>query len=135
MKTLSGLTILAAAALALTGCTAAASTPAVTETVTVTAAPSAAVARTADSPIDAFDAYWFCRSAVFEFATGTSPAYEAGELDFAPYSADIISESDDGFRVQLRGDLGDGDENASSVYCIVSGTVGDPMLVDRLFPR
>jgi hypothetical protein len=137
MKPLSGLTIIAAAALALTGCSTAESTPAATQTVTVTATPTSSevAARTVDSPIDAFDAYWVCSSAVFEFATGTSPAYEDGELDFAPYSEDIISESDDGFRVQLRGDLGDGDENASAVFCVVSGTVGDPTLVDALYPR
>ena len=117
--------IVAASALLLTGCTTAEPTP---------SDPTAA-ARTADSPVDALDAYWFCRSEAFEFATGTSPAYEDGKLDFAAYSADIVSETDDGFRVQLRGDPGDGDENASAVYCVVSGTAGQPTLVNRLFPR
>lgn len=115
----------------LAGCTSTAATP--TETVTVSApAPEAtAAARTDDAPIDGFDAYYFCLSQAFAFATGTSPGYADGELNFAPYSADIVTAQDEGFKVQLRGSGSDVD----SVYCVVGGTLGSPTIDDYSYPR
>jgi hypothetical protein len=100
-------------------------------TVTAPAPDATAAARTNDSPIDGYDAYYVCLAAVFEFATGTSPAYADGELDFASYSSNIVTAGDDGFRVQLRGE----GEAVDSVYCVVSGTVANPTIGDYLYPR
>ena len=118
--------------IALAGCTAASPEPA--STVTVTASPTAAV-RGADTPIDSYDAWYICRSAVFEAASGVSP--KADDFTANDYDPKFISEKDGAYTVQIIGTLGEtdpgSDDNAS--YCVVSGTIGAPSIDDYLYPR
>jgi ABC-type transport system substrate-binding protein len=122
--------ITAAAALAaLTGCSTATPEPAATVTVTA-AAPSASASadpRTAESPIDSFDAYYYCVSKVYEFAAGS----DEDPFELAAYADAEITEADGGYKVQLQG-AGD---DLDSVYCVVNGTVGNPSIDDYLYPR
>jgi hypothetical protein len=83
--------------------------------------------RVADSPIDSFDAYYYCVGQVYEFAAGS----DEDPFELAAYADAEITDADGGYRVQLSGTADDVD----SVFCVVTGTVGNPSIDDYLYPR
>jgi len=113
---------LALAAVLLTGCSAGAGE----------AEPSASASAesTEGTALDAISSWDACSDAVDEWVASNPDIdpFEARDFDDA-----YVSEEDGAFRTQLAGELGA--EDATSVYCVVSGTVETPTIGDYLYPR
>ena len=117
----------------LTACASPAPAPTVTVTVTESPAPTAPTseARTAESPVDAYDAWQFCRAEVWYYVSGVRPPFEG--LVANDFSEDFIDDANGVFTVQIMGEMGDRGVNSAS--CVVTGTVGSPKLETYLFPN
>lgn len=127
------------AVLALSGCAAAPSPgPTVTVTVPVTVMPSpaptvtitATATRASDSPVDAYDAWWFCRSEILRMMAGVRPPYD--EIDLNDYDASFVTADSTGFRVQAIGVAGD--SSVGTGWCEVRGTAAAPVLDNYMYP-
>ena len=119
-------------ALVLSGCaTEVAETPLPAPTDTVTTAPETtapeAEPRTPDSPVNAVEAFEFCRGEVLEF----SMVNDTDASNLNDFDESLVSEDEGTFTVQLKGEMGD--RAMGAAYCAVGGTVGAPTLVDYQF--
>ena len=133
MRLRATLVSVAVGVLSLSGCAAGASTPAATVTVTAqptpaptaTVAPDAPPARTADSTLEAIDAYALCKAQTMV----NHPTAEVGRtLVYAPFDESVVASGPDSrwFVEVPTVDQSREPVTDSFTQCIVGGTIGDP---------
>lgn len=114
----------------LAGCTP--QSPSPTPTVTVTApAPTptegAAAERTADTPIDAWDAYLVCKHAAVPMSGGLSYAANFTNTDVASFDDSDVVLRDDGLYYvysEIVVNVDEAPEKNLGIECILGGTLG-----------
>lgn len=119
--------------LLLSGCATPEPSPTVTMQVTPAPAPTVTLnaSRSGDSPLDEFDAWWFCRGEILEMMSGVRPPYD--EISINEFDPTLVTNLGGGvFRLQMIGQAGD--ESISTAHCTVSGSVASPHLDDYNYP-
>lgn len=139
----SAIVLVSVAMVSLTSCSSPAEPTKPAVTVTAQPAPvptvtvSAELARTGESPVDEYDAWWFCRGEVAEWMLGTAiknptTSSDWAELEFNAFDPSLITGDGNGYRTQIIGSAGD--QSIGTAWCVVSGTVAAPVLDDYQYP-